>query len=104
MQQQRRDLAVGLSCSHVDLQEKWWRFIFQGKLPREPPPRSAVSCLASPRPAPPRFSAEAPRAAAACAGPGFVLKPEKGSARKASFQPINLGREGEEGWRYVLLE
>lgn len=60
---------------------------------------SAVSC-----PAPPRFSAEAPRAAAGCAGPGFVLKPEKGSARKASFQPINLEREGEEGWRYVLLE
>lgn len=50
----------------------------------------------------PRFSAEAPRAAAGCAGPGFVLKPEKGSARKASFQPINLERE--DGWRYVLLE
>lgn len=66
--------------------------------------RPAPRCPASPRPAPPRFSAEAPRAAAACAGPGFVLKPEKGSARKASFQPINLEREGEEGWRYVLLE
>lgn len=57
-----------------------------------------------------RLSAGAPRAAAACAGTGFVLKPEKGSARKASFQPINLEREGgsggrrEEGWRYVLLE
>lgn len=89
--------AAQRSCSTAFLLSrgspgKWWRFIFQAKFPREPPPRSAVSCLASPGPA-----ALQRRGAPSCRrlrGAGFCFKAREGISAQSLISADQPGEGG----------